>query len=167
MRLDTPSPYGGTSSTGNVARDCLMDKRDFLKWATSSIDPIDRASLDVIQTHLSVILRLVNSSENINTLKFEELCKETYEFILTKFSWANITPSLHKLLSHCYQIIQSYNNGYGLRNISEECLESCNKYVRRFQENLSRKFSFTDNVRDIQIRLLCCSDWQLIVLKYS
>ena len=124
----------------------------------SSIDPFHKVPLELIQTHLSVILRLVNSNEKINKLKLEDLCKETYEFILIKFPWVSKTPSLHKLLAHSFQIIHSYNNGIDLRNISEECLEACNKYVRRFRENLSRKNSFTDNIRDIQTRLICWSD---------
>ena len=33
--IDLPSCDGGTSSTGNVARDCFNNKRDFLRWATS------------------------------------------------------------------------------------------------------------------------------------
>ena len=87
LSVDFPSPQGGTSTTGNVARDCLTNKRNFLWWATSSIDPIHRAIApsELIQTNLSVILRLVNSNEKINTLKLEELCKETYEFFLIKF----------------------------------------------------------------------------------
>ncbi|KAI6646080.1 hypothetical protein LOD99_9528 [Oopsacas minuta] len=65
------------------------------------------------------------------------------------------------LISHLdagHKLIGAYNNGKGLQNLSEECLESCNKFVRRYRENLARKTSFTDNVRDILVRLLCCSD---------
>ena len=131
ISVDIPSSHGGTSTTGNVARDCFMNKREFLKWATCSIDPVHQPTLEIIQTNLSVILRLVNSGDQINCDKLEELCKGTYKFIISKFAWASITPSLHKLLSHSFQIIHSYNCGYGLKNISEKCLEACNKYVRR------------------------------------
>ena len=37
--IDLPSCDGGTRSTGNVARDCFNNKRDFLKWVTSTIGP--------------------------------------------------------------------------------------------------------------------------------
>ena len=156
--VDIPSSQGGTSTTGNIARDCFMDKRDFLKWATSSISPSYKPLLEKIQTNLSVVLRLANSGDLIQCDKMEELCKETYEYILVEFPWASITPSLHKLLSHSFNIIGEHNNGRGLENLSEECLEACNKFVRRFRESLARKTSFTDNVRDILVRLLCCSD---------
>ena len=56
-----------------------------------------------------------------------------------------------------------YNFGYGLQELSEECLEACNKYVRIYRENLARKTSFSDNFRDILVRLLCFSDPVLAV----
>ncbi|KAI6660737.1 Dna-mediated transposase [Oopsacas minuta] len=137
--VDIPSSQGGTSTTGNIARNCFLDKRDFLKWATSSINLSDKLLLEKIQTYLSVVLRLVNSGNLINCSKMEELCKETYEYILVQFPWANVTPSLHKLLSHSFKIIGEYNNGRGLQNLSEECLEACNKFVRRIGKILPEK----------------------------
>ncbi|KAI6655695.1 hypothetical protein LOD99_1835 [Oopsacas minuta] len=142
--VDIPSSQGGTSATGNIARDCFLDKRDFLKWATSSINLSDKPLLEKIQTNLSVVLRLVNSGNLINCSKMEELCKETYEYILVQFPWANITPSLHKLLSHSFKTIGEYNNGRGLQNLSKECLEACNNEEDciSFDEDLSWKPHF-------------------------
>ncbi|KAI6646912.1 hypothetical protein LOD99_9104 [Oopsacas minuta] len=80
----------------------------------------------------------IRSGFPINS-NMEELCKETYEYILVQFPWANITSSLHKLLSHSFKIIGDYNNGRGLQNLSEECLEACNMFLRRYRENLARK----------------------------
>ena len=42
--------------------------------------------------------------------------------------------------------------------ISEESIESLNKYVRRYRERLSRKFNFQDNIHDIFLRLVSQSD---------
>ena len=97
--------------------------------------------LQLIQITLFVIPRLVNSNEKIHKLKLEELCKETYEYIQSKFSWTGITPSLNKLLAHSFQIVQSYNNEFGLHNSSKEYLKLCCEHVR--------KTSFIDNIRDI------------------
>ena len=157
LKIDIPSSQGGTSTTGNVARDCFMDKRDFFRWATSSINPIDKPTLKIIQNDLSVILRIVNSKDYINSNGLENLCKETYETILIQFPWVSISPSLHKQLAHCFQLISRLNKGYGLQNLSEECLEACNKYVRRYRENLSRKTSFSDNFRDIFVTFYFCA----------
>ncbi|KAI6661463.1 hypothetical protein LOD99_13335 [Oopsacas minuta] len=49
--VDIPSSQGGTSTTGNIARDCFLGKRDFLKWATSSINLSDKPLLEKIQTN--------------------------------------------------------------------------------------------------------------------
>ena len=51
--------------------------------------------------------------------------------------------------------------------ISEECLEACNKYVRRYCENLARKTSFTDIVRGILVRILCNSDPVLVENRFK
>ncbi|KAI6658322.1 hypothetical protein LOD99_15591 [Oopsacas minuta] len=136
--VNIPSSQSGTSTTGNIARDCFLNKRDLLTWATSSINPSGKISLEKIQTNLSELLRLLDSGDSINCNNMQ-LCKETYEFILVEYPWASITPSLHKLLAHSFQLIGAYNNGKGLQNLSEECLESCNKFVRRYRENLAEK----------------------------
>ncbi|KAI6654000.1 hypothetical protein LOD99_11470, partial [Oopsacas minuta] len=137
--VDISSSQGGTSTTGNIAQDCFLNKRDFLTWVISSINPSDKISLEKIQTNLSVLLRLLNSGDSINCDKMQELWKETYEFILVEYPWASITPSLHKLLAHSFLLIGVYNNGKELQNLSEECLESY------------KKTYFTDNVRDILV----------------
>ena len=36
---------------------------------------------------------------------------------MTAFPWANITPSLHKLLAHCIELIRDCDEAYGLKKI--------------------------------------------------
>ncbi|KAI6658723.1 Dna-mediated transposase [Oopsacas minuta] len=74
------------------------------------------------------------------------------------FSWAHVTPTLHKLLVHAPQIFADHNDGFGLEELSEEGLESCSKLFRRYRERLSRKFNFEDNVKDVFVRLISQSD---------
>ena len=93
-----------------------------------------------------------------------DLCTSTYELIVEKFNWGNITPSLHKLLAHSSDLIETYNGGYGLKNFSEEALEALNKYVWKYRENLARKFSFETNIKDILVRLTTQND--LVLVKY-
>ena len=66
---------------------------------------------------------IYNSSHEIDPEKLETLAKETYEIILTTFPWVNITPSLHKLLAQCVELIQDCNDGYGLKEYSEKAVE--------------------------------------------
>ena len=57
------------------------------------------------------------------------------------------------------ELIRDHNEGYGLKNFSEEALEASNKYIRRFRENLARKTSYQDNIRDVIVRLGEFSDY--------
>ena len=135
FRIDQPSKDGGTTSTGNIARQCFLNCHDFIFWVNSLIPTEMRAKVIVIHTNLSAILRVYNSSQEINVDNLEELCKRTYETILVDFPWASITPTLHK-----------------------EGVESCNKLIRRYRELLARKTSFSHNCKDVFIRLLTQSD---------
>ena len=122
--IDLPSCDGGTSSTGNVATDCFSNKRDFLRWATSTITPEDKEKLITIHTNLGAILRVFNSSHKLDIVKFEMLCKSTYDYIVDNYPWISITPSLHKLLAHSTEPIDKYSNGCGLKLYSEVNIET-------------------------------------------
>ena len=91
-----------------MLQDCFSDKRDFSKWATSTISEKDRELILIIHKNLSGILRVFNSSHKIDTTQLNILCNDTYEFIvfIVNFHRANITPSLHKLLAHSAELIQ-------------------------------------------------------------
>ena len=72
--IDIPSCDGGTSYSGNVAKDCFNNKRDFLRWAKSTIAPEDKENLITIHTNLGAILRVFNSSHKLDVGKLEMLC---------------------------------------------------------------------------------------------
>ena len=66
-------------------------------------------------------------------------------------------PNCHgkyKLLTHCIEVIESCNDGYGMKEYSEEALEACNKLVINYRDNLYRKCSFATNSTDIFTRLM-------------
>ena len=163
IKIDFPNSHGGTSTTGNVARECFKQKandaKDFLKWAITMVPHENREALDKIHTNLGVTLRLFNCDQKIDTEQFSTFCTDTYEFIVHSFPWASITPTLHKVLAHAPQLITRYNDGHGMKSFSEEGLEACNKYIRRYREQLARKTSFEDNIRDTFVRLLCQSNY--------
>ena len=81
------------------------------------------------------------------------------------FPGRNISPTLHKLLAHAAQLINDFNEGYGLEAFSEEGIEASNKLIRRFRGRLSRRFCFEDELRDIFTRLLDQSDPVLVGLR--
>ena len=157
MKIDQPSSDGATTSTGNVARNCFLHKNQFLYWVCSLIPTEYHGNLKVIHTNLSVCPRIYNSDREINTERLDILCKNTYEYIVIRFPWANISPTLHKLLTHSSELIRTCNNSHGLKVFSEEAAEVSNKLIRRYREHLARKMSFSLNTRDIFMRLMCNS----------
>ena len=162
LRIDQPDSSGGTTSTGNVARSAFSDDSHFIECVLSTIAVEHRIALSKLHAQLAAILKIFNSSQLVNTSDFGKLCRDTYLLVLDSFPWASITPTLHKLLAHSEQLIRETNSGYGLKSFSEEGIEACNKLVRKYRENLSRKNSFESNIIDIFVRLASQSDSVLV-----
>ena len=115
-----------------------------------------------LHTQLSAILRIFNSDRRINTIELGNLCRDTYLLILDSFPWANISPTLHKVLAHSEELLIEMNAGHGFKCFSEEGSEACNKLIRRYREHLARKTSFEDNIIDVFVRLASESDPVLV-----
>ena len=160
--IDIPSTQGGTTTTGNVVRRCLIRKddndQDFLYWVLTVIPPEFKSHIIEIHTCLGAILRVYNSSKRVDTEELALVCSKIYQSILCEFPWANISPTLHKLLAHAPEFISTFNDGHGLEHLSEEGLEASNKYIRRYRVRLTLKFSFEENLKDIFVRMISHSD---------
>ena len=124
-------------TTESVARQCFLNKNNFIFHASTLIPAKLELSWVSFKIISRQILRIYNSSHGIDTEKLETLAKETHEIILTTFPWASITP-LHKLLAQCVELIQDCNNGYGLKEYSEEGLSLANSTIQR--ASLPKKF---------------------------
>ena len=163
IKIDFPNSQGGTSTTGNVARQYFSPKRDepnnYLRWILTLLPNDCRYSFTNLHTNLAVILRIYNSDKIIDEKSFEIICKDNYQLILDHYPWANVTPTLHKILAHSFELMVRNNEGRGMKAFSEEGLESCNKYIKRYRQILARKTNFEDNIRDVFVRLLCQSNY--------
>ena len=157
LRIDQPDPRGGTT-TGSVARREFSDESGCMNCTSSLINTEYRAPLSLLHAQLSAILRIINSDRRIDTKQLGIICTNTYLLILDSFPWASITPTLHKVLAHSEELIRDINSGYGLKFLSEEGSEACNKLIRNYRENLARKTCFEDNIVDIFVRLASESD---------
>ncbi|KAI6653932.1 hypothetical protein LOD99_3108 [Oopsacas minuta] len=124
---------------------------------------IDIPSTQGGTTTTGAILRVYNSSRRVDTEELALVCSNIYQSILCAFPWANVSPTLHKLLAHAPEIISTFNDGHGLENLSEEGLEASNKYIRRYRDRLARKFSFEENLKDVFVRLISHSDPMLLM----
>ena len=78
-----------------------MNNNNFIKWILTLKPSEFRDTINIMHNNTSAILRVFNSSQQIDTAKLNTLGKYIYEFIVTELPWFNITPSLHKLLAHC------------------------------------------------------------------
>ena len=160
---------GGTSTTGNTARNILHHGgRDIV------IDMLPERFQDVMKQigqYLSVILRLFSSSQNINVQEYKKVCTSLYLLYLESFPtvskkkdpkpidlmWISVPPSLHKLLAHSWELIE-LNDGRGLKCFDESGLEANNKILRSIRLKLARKTSQADNLQDVINRMWMASD---------
>ena len=166
IKIDHPDPVGagGNSNNGNTVRRIFWnrDNRDLL--AECAPDE-DQELLKSIFRYLAIILRLASSDHKINVDKLDIMCKDTATMILNGFNGEIMIPNtLHVLLAHVCALIDA-NGGYGLKMLSEEPLESNNKYIRQFRENLARKTNQIENLTDVSTRLWIKSDPVVCSLK--
>ncbi|KAI6657174.1 hypothetical protein LOD99_15960 [Oopsacas minuta] len=130
MRIDQPNGSGGTSSTGSVARRAFSCDSKYIECVLSVVETEHKETLSKLHTHLSAILRIINSDRIINTEVFGDLCTDTYLLIVDSLPWVSITPTLHRVLAHSEEILKEFNLGRGLKSFSEEGSEVCNKLLR-------------------------------------
>jgi hypothetical protein len=99
----------------------------------------------------------------INSEAFGKFCKETIDIYFDAelgAPWYPMPPTLHRILFHGKEIIESCPVPIGWT--SEEGSEANNKFAREFEANHSRKTSNEDNLLDLFNRLTDISDPVLV-----
>ena len=159
---------GGTTTTGNVARELLLNPEN-RKIIIGEILEKDREAVLRYGEQLAVILRVFCSSESVNVQQYKDFCTQLYLHLIDSFPrqrrseknlagpWISITPTLHKLLAHSWELIE-LNNSEGLKRLDESGMEGCNKILRRIRMNLSRKTSQNESNVDSLRRIWIGSD---------
>lgn len=145
--VDQPKQGFGSTNDGNTAR-------RFFQNATISSD-ITSIDVRLIQ-RFHVILQVISSGREIDVFKFKEYAWETAELYVELYPWYPMPTSVHKLLIHGPEIIASALLPIG--QMSEEAQESCNKFIRKFRQDFSRKNSRKLTMEDVLLRLLLHSD---------
>ena len=74
-----------------------------------------------------------------------------------ELQWVDINWILHDLLHHSVELVH-LNGGWALGFLSEEALESNNKFIRRYLEQYARTCSQVLQLSDAMSRLLERSD---------
>lgn len=147
LKVDVPKQGFGTSNDGNTARKFFANPE-----VTSEITHID---LNLI-LKFSVILQVLASGKKINIQKFQNYSFDTAKLFVSKYPWYYMPASVHKVLLHGAQVIESLILPIGM--LSEEAQEARNKDYKNFREFRTRKYSRLANNEDIMNLLLVSSD---------
>ena len=135
IKIDMPDATGkgGTTNTGNVCERVLTDYQHIL---VSLVPPRFQSDMIELLNRLWVLISVYTSKPKddleVNTTLYGELCVETYDLIINCFKnsdykWINVSPTLHMLLAHSWEIIEM-NNNKGLGEYSESGLEHNNNF---------------------------------------
>ena len=113
---------GGTTTTGTIARE-LLYKKCHREIIISEVPERFQSTLRHYGQSLSVIIRILSSKSQVNVDDFKLFCSDLYLFLLDSFPrvsqghlpgpWISITPALHKVLAHSWELIE-LNDGFGL-----------------------------------------------------
>ena len=129
-----PTGHGGSSTTGNVAKEML--NTSYRKLLTEGVLNTElKSKLDELLLNMAVILTLINSNRKIKVNEFHEFCHATYLNVIS-IPWIELSPSAHIVLAHSAELIAD-NGNKGLLNYSESGLEANNKSLRRYRLNRS------------------------------
>ena len=154
--LPESSGKGETTTQGNTVRRILHENShvivDFFedeKW---------KNVFRRYTTHLSIMLRVISSSKNVNVERYKVFCQDLYVFLIESFPriinkhlsrpiWISMTPTDHRVLGHSWELIE-LNGGVGLGSLDEAGMEGCHKLLRNKRTRLSRKIRQQANLID-------------------
>jgi hypothetical protein len=145
--VDQPKPGFGSSNDGNTAR------RFFEEASVSSL--ITGVDQELIE-RFHILLQVISSGNEINLVNFKAYGLQTARKFVQLYPWFYMPTSVHKLLIHGSEIAESAILPIG--QMSEEAQESCNKYIRKFRTDYTRKCSRIKTMQDLFLRLMMTSD---------
>lgn len=148
LLVDKVRPGGsGTSNDGNTAR-------KFFKYYEKSGE-ITGVNETLIY-RCGVILRVMSSGYEINLEAFKKYCSETAKLYIDNYKWYYMPVTVHKILFHGPEIIQKALLPIG--QLLEEAQEACNKDLKVFRRDHTRKNSRQNSNLDLIHLLFVTSD---------
>lgn len=145
--MDIVKQGTGTTNSGNTSR------RFFENCSVAAeITKVDEKLIK----RLAVILEVICCTYYIDADAFSKFAFETAQMAVNLYPWYFLPASLHKILLHGKEIIESCALPIG--SLSEEAQESRNKDYRFYRCHNSRKSSRTATNEDIFHMFLISSD---------
>ena len=118
------------------------------QFFTSLVEEDIQEEFSFILLGLCAIVKIINSQKrSVNVEKVRLLAQQVNKKIVQCFPWAVISPSVHRVLAHSWEVIE-LNAGFGLGDLSEEGLEALNKCIREMRKSGARKDSTVNNFTD-------------------
>ncbi|CAH2093577.1 unnamed protein product [Euphydryas editha] len=148
--MDQPKQGGGNTNDGKTARKFFESPE-----IVSEITGLDKELIE----RFSNILKTISSCHYINIDTFRKYCMETARRCIELYGWYNMSTSVHKLLIHSSDIIESVPLPMG--QLSEDVLEASQKEYKNIRLMHSRKTSRVNTNTDI-LHWLCFNSDPLI-----
>ena len=161
MLIDTPTSAGGNTNTGELAERFLHPDNQELICSLIS-NTTDRENFSVLLRDLNIMLRVTQSTKKgVHTTKLRQLGIDIMSHVRSAFldhlgqPWINITPSLHAMCAHSWQLIDILDAPVAL--YSEQAQEHWNKYLAKYKSGVAtraRQHSVRINILDIFQRMM-------------
>ena len=97
--------YGGRTTTGESARKVFENKELRDRILVLLEDEESKSQMEKIMENFSVMLRVIDSSERVDTEKLTEIQIQTIELILQFYPKVEFSQYLHEFLWHSAQCI--------------------------------------------------------------
>ena len=112
----------GDMIQGNAFKRISSDQgRDFI---CSLITEVKREQFSEILLGIFSLVKVINSQKRmVDVDKVRQLGQQVYLKLVQLFPWVVISPSLHRILAHSWEVIL-LNDSFGLGGLSEEGLEA-------------------------------------------
>ncbi|XP_049316979.1 uncharacterized protein LOC125779750 [Bactrocera dorsalis] len=120
----------GTSNDGNTARRFFNNA-----GLASQITGVDEELI----LRCAALLQAMSSGYKINVEKFKQFAIETAKGLVEKYPWFYLPPSVHKILVHGFEVIESAIISIG--ELSEEAAEAKNKDIKRISYLHEQKYA--------------------------
>ena len=144
----------GSSNDGNMARRVLRDHPDLLAEQTG-------VPLEFIKG-IYVIWVALASKLPIDPEKFQSFCNNLKQIYVENVPWYPLSPTLHKVLEHGWEIISLFPESVTSGILSEEPAEASNKDVKKFQKQNARQDSPVHRNLDVFQRQMDRSDPKIV-----
>ena len=172
MLIDTPTPNGGNTNTGEIAeRFCNPDNRAVICELIKKTD--DRENFGKLLQDVNIMFSVTQGVRgDVDTDKLKQLGIDIMTHLRTAFlnnsskPWISINPSLHQMCAHSWELFTICDGP--IAKFSEQSQEHWNKHVSRFKSGAStraRQHSVRVNIQDIFGRMLMMTHPKIAVKK--